>query len=417
MTTETNLPERAREVDSFLQAHFLDSNGVVLSHLDKETLRVPEESFFPVPVKDMQAGEDWFVSGFTRSAVAGYENCGMCTGAYLESLLFRYQVEKDPAVLALAGRCFEALSSIYDQGCQLEEGFFPKIYGNRFTTQTSTDQVLYAVFAMDHYWDLAPPAHREAIATMIPEMVRFWMKRKYNYSYYHLEAMDWPIMRFPPFLLLAHKYSGEPGFLQEYHRLLGEGVKQLPEWAQRSDKSQGRRSLSEFEREHNVFVISNMADCLTMDVMNLDLLLRLDPTHTRANQWREGISSMWDEAKITLAPNGKYYSQVLVDQDTGAVRRPEGFDQGAPAGTESGWSTLVARGAVMASVYLPERRPEIREKVGHVLKQIGIPEMTYLDNPERLPPRQRFKTQCLSGDAITNWLWAYWQGRHLGLFA
>ena len=416
MPIEKLLRDRAHEADSFVREHFLDSHGVVLSWLDKETLRIPTEAFFPEVTEGMIAGEDWHVSGFDRSEVAGYENCGMCTGSYLQSLVYRYHVEGTPAVLALAGQEFKALHHIYKIGCELEEGFFPKIYGTRFSNQTSSDQVLYAVYAMNHYAEIAPPAQRAEIRRMIPEMVRFWMKRNYTYLYYHVENMAWPIMRFPPLLLLAQKYSDDPVFREEYHRLLSDENPQFPEWDQLIDKQQGRRALSDYEESQTAFLVYNMADCLTMDVMNLDLLLKLDPSHVRYTQWRQGVLTMWDQAKLAIAPNGKYYSQILVDRETGEVRRPGGYSEGAPAGTESGWSTMVARGAVMASEHLPERTTEITECVISILRQIGISEMTYLDNPDRLPPRQRFKTRTLSGDSISNWLWAYWQGRFLNLF-
>ncbi len=412
---EKMLRKRAAEADTFLQDHFLDSNGVVLSQLDKESLCIPTESFFPDPVEGMSAGEDWYVEGFKRSEVAGYENCGMCTGAYLASLTYRYLVEKDSRVLTLAGKAYEALRHVYEIGRELEEGFFPKIYGNRFTPQTSSDQVLYAVYAMDRYHEIAPAGHRMEIGKMIPAMIRFWMKRNYTYHYYHLENMEWPIMRFPPLLLLAQKYSGEKEFREEADRLLAEGMPQLPEWDQLGDKRRGRRTLSDYEKSRKAFLVYNMADCLTMDVMNLDLLLRIAPAHARVDQWRQGVLAMWEQAKLTIAPNGKYYSQILVDAVTGGVRRPEGFPEEGPPGTESGWSTMIARGALMASDYLPANRDEIRRLATGILSKVDITDMTYLDNPERLPPRLRFKTHTLSGDSITNWLWAYWQGRFLRL--
>jgi len=415
-STERLLRDRAAEADTFLHDHFLDSNGVVLSQLDKETLRVPTESFFPDPVEGMSAGEDWYVDGFKRSEVAGYENCGMCTGAYLASLTYRYLVEKDSRVLTLAGKAYGALRHVYEIGRELEEGFFPKIYGNRFTPQTSSDQFLYAVYAMDQYHEVAPTAHRAEVAKMIPAMIRFWMRRNYTYHYYHLENMEWPVMRFPPLLLLAQKYSGESEFRAEADRLLADGMPQLPEWDQLGDKQRGLRAISDYEKSQKAFLVFNMADCLTMDVMNLDLLLRLAPTHARVDQWRQGVLAMWNQARLTIAPNGKYYSQILVDTDTGEVRRPRGFPEDSPPGTESGWSTMVARGAIMASEYLPANREEIRLHATSILSLIDIAGMTYLDNPERLPPRMRFKTHTLSGDSITNWLWAYWQGRYLSLF-
>jgi len=413
--TIDRLFSRAEETEDFLRQYFLDSHGVVLSLLDKQTLRLPGDDFFPPPQENMTAGEDWFVPGYSRGEFGGYENCGMCTGACLQAAVYRHLATGDAAALDEAGRLFDGLRHIYELGRQLEEGFFPKIYGGRFSSETSTDQMLYAVFALDQYAEVAPSAHREEIARMIPAMVGFWVNRNYIYSYWHVKDMAWPIMRFPPLLRLASKYSDAPIFRSEYERLLGEGMPQLPEWAYLDQKRDGRRGISDYERKEGGLLVANMADCLTMDGMNLDLLLRLDPGHPRAAQWRQGFETMWDLARLTLAPNGKVYSQVLVDSTTGEARRTKGYPADGPHGAQTGWSTMVARGGVMAARYLPERREEIRETVIGILGVLEISDMTYLDEPERLPPHQRFKTNLLSGDAITNWLWAYWQARCDGL--
>ena len=406
---------RAVETEAFLHRHFMDANGVVISWLDKQTLLPPAAGFFPPPREDMSAGEDCYVSGFARSEVAAYENCGMCTGAGLMAAVYRHLATGDAAALELAWRLFAGLRYIYETGRQLEEGFFPKIFGGRFSMETSTDQMLYAVFALDQYAVVAPPAQQEEIARMIPAMVNFWVKRNYIYTYRQVVGMPWPIMRFPPLLRLAAKYSDAPIFRAEYERLLADPVPQLPEWAWLDQKRDGRREISDFERKEGGLLVANMADCLTMDVMNLDLLLRLDPDHPRAEQWRQGIATMWDHAMLTLVPNGKIYAQVLVDNATGTVRRTPGHPAGGPHGAETGWSTMVARGAVTAARHLPDRRGEIRGAVLHILEQIGIPDMTYLDEPDRLPPHLRFKTKVLSGDSISNWLWAFWQARFDGL--
>ncbi len=34
-----------------------------------------------------------------------------------------------------------------------------------------------------------------------------------------------------------------------------------------------------------------------------------------------------------------------------------------------------------------------------------------MNDPERWSPELRYKTRFFSGDAVANWLWAYWQGR------
>jgi len=148
------LREKAEKVELFLIKHFLDSNNIVFTHLDKKTLKPPGESFFP-EIDSKMSISDYHVEGYTRSGIVAYENCGMTTGAYMQSLLYQYKVEKNPDLLQKARKCYSGIKYIYEIGKELEEGFFPKIYGNKFSNQTSSDQVLYVVSALDHFSEYA----------------------------------------------------------------------------------------------------------------------------------------------------------------------------------------------------------------------------------------------------------------------
>ncbi|MFA6567636.1 MAG: hypothetical protein WCS96_05440 [Victivallales bacterium] len=408
---EEKLLKKAIRIEAWLEEHFVDQNGVVYTFIDKETLLPAQETLFHDAGPRKCVG-DWSVEGFTRSELAAYENCGMCTGAYMQALLYQYRVGHDSKTLEKAQRCFGALKRIFEIGKQSEAGFFPKIYGNRFSYETSTDQVLYTVMAMDHFYEFASSSEKGEIDEMISQMIRFWVKRNYKYTYFHLKDMQWPLVRFPALLLLAYKHSQDITFKKEYERLLSLGFTTEPEWAQLKGKKAGKSEPCEYEKKHNAWLVGNMGDCITMDVMELDYLLANDPGNSLAATWKESVLTMWNEAKITLAPKGKYYSQVLVDMKTSEVRRTPGYQQGDTEchGAESGWSTMVARAAVTAAKYYP-KDDGMTAAADNVLNSLDIKDFTYYDEPERFPPELRFKTRFLSGDAITNWLWAYWQGR------
>jgi len=211
--------EKAVRMGAWLEGHFVDPNGVIYTQLDKETGRPPKEEMFS-SAGVYESARDWYIEGYSRSELAAYENCGMCTGAYLRSLLCQYRLTGDAAALARARRCFNAIKHIFEIGKQLEPGFFPKIYGGRFSFQTSTDQVLYAVAAMDAFNEFANEAEKTDVKTMIPLMVNFWVRRQYRYTYYQEIDMPWPQERFPSLLALAYKYSGDESFKREYERLL-----------------------------------------------------------------------------------------------------------------------------------------------------------------------------------------------------
>jgi len=399
--------ERAQAIEAWAEDYFIDPNGVVYSQLDKATVKPPTNAFFEPEAK-------WkIVPGFTPAEFWSYENCGMTTGAYMQAMVCRYEVERDPAALQRARRSFQALKHIYGIGKQLEEGFFPKIYGGRFSDQTSTDQVLYAVLALDRYAPHADAQERREIAGMIAHMIQFWVKRGYRYKYFHIADMLWPLARFPSLLLLAYKHSGDAQFKVEYERLLAAGVNRHPGEERLRRKRNGEIKPSDYEQEQQAWLIGALADAVTMDVMELDYLLRNDPQNTWAATWRQSIAQMWREACLALAPNGKVYLQVLVDMDTGVARPPEPRATANISGATSGWSSMVARAGVQAAHHLTEQQAIIGE-AQRVLHALDIHDLTYFDQPERFSPMQQYTTRFFSGDAMANWLWAYWQGRCQG---
>lgn len=407
MTQSQDLNARALSIEAWAERHFLDDHGLVYTQIDRATGKPLTAGFFG-PDDDPHP-----VGGADPVGMYSYENCGMTTGAYTQALLERYAASGDPTALERARRGFLALRHIYDMGRQLEAGFFPKIYGGRFSEQTSTDQVLYAVLALDRFSAFATETERREIATMIGKMVGFWVERNYTYHYYHVRDMQWPLARFPSLLLLAFNHTGDTRFQSEYARLLAQGVNRHPGESRLRRKRNGEMPPSDFEREHQAWVLSGTADAVTMDIMELDYVLRNDPDNEWAACWRRSVELMWAEGTASLAPDGRVYVQCLVDMQTGESRPMPPRSPGSCSymrycsGARSGWSSMIARAGVQALPYLAAHGPA-RETINHILGALDVETLTYVDDPERFAPEHRFMTRFLSGDALANWLWAYW---------
>jgi len=369
----------------FLEDHFLDPNGVIYTQIDEETLRTVDAETF--------AGAEtpaWYPVGMTLPDFWSYENCGMTTGGYLSALctMLADDRRKDRERLRKqAQRTFRALHHIYTIGMQWEEGFFPKIWGNRFSRQTSTDQYLYAMFSMDQYYPIAPEEERGLIRRMIPAMAEFWRKRNYILTYYHVEDMVWPPLRFPPLLLLACKYMPEESMKEEALRILAENLEKIPE---NSRRKSGR--------------LYHLADAVTMDVMNLILMLKSEflPSSFRP-ALLAGMEKIWFEARQTLTEDGFYWSSMPCDRSSGVVI--PGTE--AQYGARSAWSTMVVRAGLQLSGYLPSLMEETRRCAERVLAKL-TPETMYYYHPDdagKLDPDKRFAVRFLSGDAAVNYLW------------
>lgn len=379
-------------VQSFVEEHMIDPVGIVYTQIDKTTCRPPtEETFRDTSLESM-------IEGYTQAEFWAYENCGMTTGAYMMALL----VEPTPEHLILARRCFNALKWIYETGKHWEEGFFPKVYGKRFSRQTSTDQVLYAASALHRYYPYASKSEKADIAQMIPAMLRFWVNHRYILTYYNQKDMQWPLERFPALLALAQQYSDDPVFHSEYLRLVE--LTEIPACDLLYCKRAGTEPLSEYEKEHNAYLIAQYADRFTMQSMNELLLLEFDPVNPLCGHWENVLKSMWEDAKCTLAPDGKYYFRVLVDFD-GKNPRPAGDDCPYPGrGAKQGWSTMIFRAALCSIDFLD--RADVLRVCRSNQEKLSIQDLTYFDGEENFSPENRFKTRFLSGDAITNYLWS-----------
>ena len=429
------LSERARDIEAFVESHMVDSNGVVYTYVDRATGKpLTNEVIEPVDRIRLRKG--------TTAGWWAYENCTMVTAAYMQGMLYRYECEGDVHALARARRCFQALLYIYEMGKELEEGFMPKIYDNQFTEETSSDQVLFGMCALDHFHQHASGSEKKQISRMIANMTRFFVKRGYKYTYFGIKDMQWPLARFTFNNLMAWKHSGEELFKKEYDRLLELGVNEHPGEEQIRLKLAGKFKPTRLEKEEGGWLLSYPSNCAQMDLTELEYMVRTDPTNSWAKYWKRSAIHIWQEGTTAISEDGRAYSFKVMDFDTNEIRplesrfipkeeeRPQADNVGAPDTNE--WSffpfmtyvhtakgsvaTLFARSGIAMSQHFP-RELHIRPLSRQIIQSFDLYDLTYFDEPERLAPQFKFYTNLMSGDSITHWLWGYWQGRGLGVFA
>jgi hypothetical protein len=433
--SEKRLSYRAREIEAWIEAHMVDTNGIVYTFVDRTTGK-------PL-TNDVVESVDHIK--LPRGSTAGwwaYENCTMVTAAYMQGLLFRFEREGDLQALARARRCFQALLHIYEMGKEVEEGFMPKIYDNLLTAETSSDQVLFGMCALDHFHPHATPAEQKQISRMIANMTRFFLKRGYKYTYFGVKDMQWPLPRFTFNNLMAWKHSGEEIFKKEYERLLEMGVNECPGEEQVRPKLAGQFKKTRLEEEEGGWLISYPSNCAQMDLTELEYLLRMDPSNPWAMKWRRSAVQMWSEGSLAITEDGRAYSFLIMDFDTHELRamksrflpkekdRPQADNVSAPdtddwrffpfmtyVHTAKGSvSTLFARSGIAIAPFVP-RELRIVPLARRIIKSFDLYDFSYFDDPELFAPQFKFYTNVMSGDSITHWLWGYWQGRMNGVFA
>lgn len=379
------------QFDEFIDSYFLDANGIIYSEIDAKTLAPLGKAFFDrfsdAAGDELGSEATWGPDHFTATDFWLYENCGMTTGSYLNSLCcaLRTPGGDTPDIRRRAKRSFNALKYIYSIGETLEKGFFPKIWGNKLSHQTSTDQCLYAVHSMYNYYPFATAEEQNEIAEITVNIADYWYRRKYILTYYKIKDMVWPPLRFPPLLMLAWKCSGNEEYRREALRILEEHRAEVPEYLVRDN------------------YIYASADCMTMDTMNIELMTEYAPL---PEEWRalmqEGLKKEWSQRKQTLTPDGYYWSGLNFDLNANKVI----YDD--TCRPRSAWSTMIVRAGLEISRYFPELYPEAKAAAEIVLNQLKPEDMVYyrLEDIGMFKPEQQYKMHFLSGDAIANRQWA-----------
>lgn len=393
----------------FLEKYFFDKDGIIYSHLNRYTFQPTTEDLFydAKPYSEMPEDKisvyNGYVPGYTRSELWSYENSGMSTGATMVATVMEYKRTGNKAALDRAKRLFNGLKTIEDCGRSFYDGFITKYYGGRFTYQTSNDQCLYHIYGLDAYYEIASPEERAYIEKQIPAIVRFWISRNYTYSFFEWKDMVWPPLRFPALLAIAWHYEKDDIFKSECERILEENIDCIPEFNP-VDRYRNRR-FSDYEEEHNIRYLHNMADGVTMDIMNLSLLLRVFPDHKYASIWKKGIKIMWDLGKSVLLPDGRYLTLGFYQVDTGKTVEP--YEDSPLPWAKSAWGTMIIRGGLHGLPYMPECRDEVISHAQNVIDKLEPENMTYIEDLHKYPDIWKHKERFLSGDAIANYLWSY----------
>ena len=393
----------------FLEEHFFAPEDVIYSAIKRKTFAPLDESLFEDAIPYSELPKDkvnlpqYFVPGYTRSELLKYEDSNMAGGAAMNAFVLEYRRTGAPEALARVQRLYRGLKKSEETGSTFESGFITKFYGGRFTKETSTDQCLYHIYGLDAYFEVATGEERCHIRKIVPEIVRFWIRHNYTYTYFEWENMKWPPLRFPSLLAIAWEYSHEEIFRREFERIISENIDCVPEF-NCIDRYRGRR-FSDYEEKHNIRFLNNMAVRVTMDIMNLSLMLRVFPEHRYAAIWKKGIKTIWEQSRNSLLPDGRYQTLKFYEADTGKTVEP--YDDCPLPWAKSAWSTMIVRGGLMGLPYMPEYTEEVVKHTENVLGKLEPEAMTYMEELHQYPDDQRFKERFLSGDAIADYLWAY----------
>lgn len=418
--TDAELRRRAIEVEEWAEAHLVGPHGIVYTYLDINTGKPLTDDFFGPDADPLT------IDGFTPTEWHTWENCSQATGEYMCGLIQRYEVDGHRPTLERARRHVETFRYIYERGKEVEEGYMPKLYGDKMSRQTSSDQTLYAMVALEAFHRHAEPAERKLIDHMIVKMAEFWMDRDYKLDYFWWDDMPWPLGRFTSKMLMAARHGGGGKFEKEYKRLLALKVNAEATEARLWPKLKDSYEPTAYEKQQHAYFVGEFGGSISMEVTEMDYLLKQDPENGWASCWKSNIQRSWDEAKKAVSPDGMLYHHILVDMDTLEPRVPEstrlnvqdsriwqGFDH--VIGTRTTEAGYVIRAGLQG--YRHTHDPEIATTCSRMLRAYEPQKTGHYVDPDRFPPAYVHRTRLLAGDDLANWLWGYWLGRELGAVA
>ena len=416
------LRERAEAFEQDVETALVDGNGLVLAALNLDTMRPFATGYFNDKHVHRYPGatyEDF-------ADYMAYENVGMCSGAYLAAMVWKFHATQDPGALARARRTFSGIRHLYELSGQVEDGFYCKCYGGKLSDQISSDQYLYTLAGLDRFLPYATSAERHAGVKMIDGMVRFWMRRRYAYPYFG-RPLDWPLARFPAFPWLAWRHTGRPEFREEFDRLCAlPAVRQeLPfavrDWEETLRAVGAREPNADFERKTGKRCLWVSPESTESGFLSIEPLLEGNAPDRAL--WLDKTRRLYDFGRRGIAEDGYGFGPHLYDPRTGELTEiREVLQSGEGA---DGWrflhfvgwirsgmhSAMFARAAVAIHAYFPDLGALATAQ--HILKRLTRDKLRWFVDMDgqQLPPDMRWMDRVYSGDAVTHWLWAYWEAR------
>jgi hypothetical protein len=415
MPTEvgTNFAARAAQFEETVERHLVDPHGLILSWLDAKTMRLFAPDFFTPDLDILR--HPGAVAEEEFGAYIAYENAGMCTGGYLCALVWKHRVTSEPSALDRARRTYQAIAHLYDVSQVVEPGFFSKFHCGRLSREMSTDQCLYAMLGLDQFAALATAAEQAKIREIIGGIAGMWLRRGYRHPYRErTHDWQWPLNRFPVFLWLAWKHTGDEKFRDEFQRLatLPE-VKAGPPFVPALPETKAR-FLWPVTPEHTASAAASLVPLLAHDAPQRDTWLR----QLRV-AYETGRPAIGDDC----LERGHFYHDPITGR-TEPVEKPF-YAAGQPnpvwrhkgfvADVKSGHSpTMFARAAFQIHRYHADLGAADTGR--DILEAMDLPQMRWkIDYRDQLPPDQKWMTRAFDGDALVHWLWAYWLARAEGL--
>jgi hypothetical protein len=211
-------------IRDFMQAHMLDVDGLVLSHLNADTLR-------PWTAADMAGNaRPSFCHAHCPDieAFMAYEDSLMATGELAHAQTLRFAVTGDASARAAAARHIDVLLRVFDAGAKFEPGFLPKPFGGlarcaTLSHELSPDQYIKVMAAFDVFLPFADTKTADRIRHYTVEAAEYFRAREFCHPRRERmivtpENRPHVVAHCVMMLLMAARASGDSSYLGDLSR-------------------------------------------------------------------------------------------------------------------------------------------------------------------------------------------------------
>ena len=360
------------EVRDFVEAYMIDECGLVLSHLNADTL-LPWR-----PDELVGADPPPFCHPHCKDPAAymAYEDSLMGTGEYAHSQILRFEVTGEAEALATAGHQISAILRVLFEGEKFEKGFLPKPFGgisrcSHLSHELSPDQYIKCMAALRAYQPYAPSSLSRTIDDYLVAIADYFVARRFlhprrEHMVVTPENRPHAAAHYIPALVLAWRITGDRTYLDRLER---------------------------FDA-----ILTDLAAGVTEPSFNIGSLW-MEGLHLAARDgWEDGrfpdiVRCLWESHASRVHDDGLGHNQDDQRLTTSRVVRVAAF-------------------APIAEAYCPDLDACT---VGlKILRGLTDPRaMRYIQPAaaEHLPPGRRYLTRTVCETSVSSWLLAYWRIR------
>lgn len=417
-----HLHERAKEFESIVDSCLIDEHGLLMSSLNIDTMKPFSHGYFDGMNILNYPGKNW--DDF--SDFLSHENVGMCSGAFLAAMIWKYRATKNQEALEKARRTFRGIKWLFDISQEIDDGFYCKCYGGKLSNQISSDQYIYTFAGLNEFMVFAGHEERSQCVEMIEKMARYWIRKDYSYPYYG-KPLNWPLERFPGFAWFAYHHTGKQEFLDEFNRLcaIPEVMKKIPFGSTLEDMLatlRTREIYHDFEKNTQVRHFLSMPETMQSGFLSLEAMLEYHAPHR--DVWLKKTRKLLERNISFIADDGYAMCSSLYNLENGTISEvrermccPEEISENWKFWSlvcclRSGMQAVMfARACVGMQGYVTDTKALAIAM--HILKNITHDKMHWFVDIDgkQFPDDLKWMDKFYSGDAVAHWLWTYWQAK------